>query len=108
MINGYKKIAGRGAVGDANWGANFDQSNETIQKWLAELQKNIGKTVLLSGGGGNDTHLGILAEAKIVQVDHREKKAIQVTLKNLTPKIAGESEFTPYLDSWQISVKTEG
>jgi hypothetical protein len=102
-----RKVAGRGKLGDMNFGADFNYtSEEGLRSEFEELKKHIGEVVVLSGGGGWDFHFGVLKSVEMVdvEVDGSVRKAIRVTLDHLTPSMAGRREFSPYIDSWQISV----
>ena len=98
-------IAGRGALGDHNWGGSFKTPPEELEKQRQELLKHIGETVLLSGGGGPGFELVKLLEVyPLEDAPLREppgRKAFRAKLGNCS---FGE-QFDPYLDSWQISVK---
>ena len=101
-----RKIAGRGELGNWNWGATVIRPLEELKKELRELKKHIGKKVLLTGGGGPGVHIGILVDAWLEDYVHMGKKGkgLRVKLVDLDPPIAGMKEFTPWVDSWQISV----
>jgi len=96
-----RKIAGRGELGNLNWGADFSRSKRTLQKELKELKKHIGEKVLLTGGGGHRASHHTLVDAWIEPCGKRW--ALQA---KVTPSISASMGefFTPYLDSWQISV----
>lgn len=100
----WHKIGGYGEVGDSNWG--FDTSRIETEKWLAECQKHIGETVLLTGGGS----LGKSWLAKLISVSINilgDKPTPKVRLEDIEPRFTyqGENIFEPWLGSWQISVK---
>lgn len=96
-----KKIAGRGELGHLNWGADFSRSKKVLEKELKELNKHIGKKVLLTGGGGSRASYHILIRAWIERIS-KGKWGLQAELK---PGITEWQEtFTPWLDSWQISI----
>jgi len=103
----WVKIAGRGEFGDTNWGADFSQSHEEKQAWYDELIKHIGEVVALSGGGSLDGKVwfGVLKSCDWGLCG--DKETIKVRLENLTPKMAGNHVFEPWIDSWQISVLGE-
>ena len=104
----WKKLAGRGALGNVNWGVDFDdkKSLQELQPLLKEIKKYIDKRVLLTGGGGFGSHIGILKGAKIGEMA-KGCFRIEVTLEKLDPPLAGDTTFTPWLDSWQISVEED-
>lgn len=98
------KIAGYGELGDTNWG--YDLSLVKTDKWYAELQKHIGKTVLLTGGGS--CHKCWLAKLVAVSIGILNGKSVpRVRLESIKPRWShiGENVFEPWLGSWQISVK---
>lgn len=97
-----KKIAGRGELGDLNWGANFTRSKEALKRELRKLQKHIGERVLLTGGGGNRASYHTLENAWIERFDD-EKWGLKAELSP-SPFEWQEDNFTPWLDSWQISI----
>ncbi len=102
----WVKIGGYGELGDTNWG--FDENLLETDKWLAECQKHIGETVLLTGGGA----FGKAWLAKLTGVSLRDwgrngMKRVAIRLENIKPKWSnyGENIFEPWLGSWQISVR---
>ena len=103
----WRKLAGRGEIGNENWGANFNQSEEEKKQWLENLRKHIGEVVLITGGGGRDFNLGVLKDARLVELG--DKQVVQAKLENVTPRMAFTENgiFEPYLDSWQISALEE-
>jgi hypothetical protein len=105
MKKQWKLIGGYGQIGDTNWG--FNESKIESDKWLAECQKHIGETVLLTGGGSlGKAWLAKLTDVKLEKLGNN--LVPQVRLENLKPKwdsYTKENIFTPYLGSWQISVK---
>ena len=103
----WVKIAGRGKLGDTNWGADFSRPLEELQSELVELRKHADEVVLLTGGGGNGARLAVLKDSFLATVGTEEepKYTIQVMLENLTPVLSSkDNKFDPYIDSWQISV----
>jgi len=100
----WVKIAGRGRLGNVNWGADFSQSHEEKQGWYNELIKHIGEVVVLSGGGSFDrkTWFGVLKSCEWGLCG--DKEAIKVRLENMNPKMSGNHVFEPWIDSWQISI----
>lgn len=98
----WKLIAGQGELGSINWGANFNQTPKTLQKWLKKLKAHLNETVLLTGGGGHQTRKGTLKSVKIVKYDRFD--VVRVKLSDLVPELVGMTEFEPYIGSWQISV----
>ena len=103
----WVKIAGRGELGDTNWGADFSQNHEEKQAWYDELVKHIGEVVALSGGGslGSKVWFGVLKSCDWGPCG--DKEAIKVRLESMTPKMAGSHVFEPWIDSWQISILSE-
>lgn len=115
----WVKIAGRGSLGDVNWGVDFKNGRplDQLQKELAELEKHYGETVLVTGGGGFGASLATLHSAEIVPSgigDHPSLQAnITVTEGEMCDwnwdkkphKKNKPHNMTPFLDSWQISVK---
>lgn len=100
----WKKIAGRGKLGDMNWGADFDRPLSIVKNELRELQKHIGEQILLTGGGSLEANLAVLKKAYITEPEPK-KFAVQVKLTDLEPSLGYRDTFTPYIDSWQISVQ---
>lgn len=101
----YLKLAGRGKIGDRNWGADFTTPKAELEKQLKEIKKHIGKEVLLTGGGGHSGSLHILQDVWIQHVGRSNSWGLMV---RLTPGLFEDTEeFTPFLDSWQISIKEE-
>lgn len=96
------KIAGRGKLGDMNWGADFNRPEKVVLKEHEELKKHIGEPVVLTGGGGWVWYVGVLKGIKIDEIDG--KKIVRAHITNLDMPIGGKHEFSPLLDSWQISV----
>jgi len=103
---GWKLIAGRGKLGDMNWGAEFDNNAEALKPQLEELRKHIGETVLLTGGGSffGTYWTALLADANIVPFGNDGKVALQAKLSCVNPPLGGKTDFEPYINSWQISV----
>ena len=101
-----RKIAGRGRLGNWNWGATVIRDEKVLLEELKELKKHIGEKVLLTGGGGPGAHIGKLVDAWLEDYTYMNKKGkgLRVRLVDLDPPIAGMREFTPWIDSWQISV----
>lgn len=90
-------IAGRGSPGSMNWGY-ADPDEAQINKWMVDLKKEVGKKVLLSGGGGFGINSAILKEV------WKEGDGLRVRLSNLNPpELSGGKDFTPWIGSWQIS-----
>jgi hypothetical protein len=101
----WQKIAGRGALGDTNWGA-AGRPLPVLKKELVELKKHIGEEVLLTGGGGPGGNLAILKGASIVKEGFMVgQPALKVRLVVIKGVMAGSTNFDPWIDSWQISVK---
>lgn len=107
----WKLIAGRGSVGDINWGV-AGRSLTVLKKELIELNKHIGERVLLTGGGGPGGSIATLKGARIVKEGYmRGKPGLKVFLTGIDPKyggigkFGGRESFDPWIDSWQISVK---
>jgi len=98
----WKLIAGRGELGNINWGYDDSISEKIVKKWYKNLKNHIGEKVLLSGGGGHDYNFGKLTDVKMDTFNN--KPAIKVKLENLDPPIAGRQTFEPWINSWQISV----
>jgi hypothetical protein len=99
-------IGGYGKLGDCNWG--FDDSQVETDKWLAECQKHIGKTVLLTGGGSfGKAWLAKLTRVSLDNWGRNGDKRVKVRLENIKPRwqFQGGNVFEPWLGSWQISVK---
>ena len=97
-----KKIAGRGEVGNLNWGADFTRSKKTLNKELQALRQHIGEKVLLTGWGGGNVRRVTLKDAWIEPYD--DKKWALVARLSPSPFTWMDEDFTPYLDSWQISI----
>ncbi len=103
----WQLIGGYGKIGDTNWG--FDENQIQTDRWLAECQRHVGETVLLTGGGS----FGNCWLAKLTRVFLRDwgrdgQKRVAVRLENIKPKwstLRGNNFFEPWLGSWQISVK---
>lgn len=96
-----KKIAGRGELGHLNWGADFSRSKRVLEKELKELKKHMGEEVLLTGGGGSRVSYHKLIKAWIGKYG-KNKWTLQAKLRPGLDRNGGS--FTPYLDSWQISI----
>lgn len=95
------KLAGRGSVGDLNWGANYDRTKEVLEQELESLKQHFGEKVLLTGGGGGGLRLATLVSAEIIRWDE-ERYALRAHLTgDSLPN--GRPDFNPYIDSWQIS-----
>lgn len=103
MKSKWVKIAGYGALGNSNWG--FDSARIETDKWVAECQKHIGETVLLTGGGSlGKSWLATLVSVSIALLGDRPTP--RVRLENLEPIFNHDKNvFEPWLGSWQISVK---
>ncbi|MFX0210536.1 MAG: hypothetical protein ACFFDT_31440 [Candidatus Hodarchaeota archaeon] len=97
-----KKIAGRGELGHLNWGADFSRSKKVLQEELKELQKHIGEKVMLTGGGGHEASYHTLKRAWIERFND-EKWGLRAELEP-SPFHWQKENFTPWLDSWQISI----
>lgn len=105
----WKLIAGRGKLGDRNWGADFTRPLGELQSELVELRAHKGEVVLLTGGGGSGAHLCVLKDALLTTVGDSSKHAVKVMLEHVTPSMGMRgSRFDPYIDSWQISVAKQG
>lgn len=88
---------------------------DQLQKELTELEKHYGETVLVTGGGGFGGSLATLHRAEILPEGigyHPSLKAYLTITKGdmcdyneKTWKKTKPTEFDPWLDSWQISVK---
>jgi hypothetical protein len=119
MKKQWTLIAGRGSLGDMNWGVDFKNGRplEQLQKELAELEKHYGETVLLTGGGGYTASLATLHSAEILPNGIGNHPSLQANLtvtkgdmcdyNQKTWKKTKPHNMTPYMDSWQISVKIE-
>ena len=114
----WRLIAGRGQLGDMNWGVDHQHARplSIILDELVELKKHIGEKVLLTGGGGYGTNIAILKGAEIVKQGYiRNQPGLKVYLTIIkgpmmdynqkTWKKTVPSDFDPWIDSWQISVK---
>ena len=102
-----KLIAGRGEIGDSNWGANFDRNKAKLERQLKRLKRHIGERIMLTGGGSfGKAWFGILENPRIVPFGDNAL-ALQVTLRDLLPRMSegrlSEDTFEPYINSWQIS-----
>jgi len=97
----WRLIAGRGMLGDWNWGYS-DPDPEILRKWCEALKKHIGEDVLLSGGGSG-SNLAKLTGTRMTKL--AGKPALKVTLVNLRPSMGTHHQFSPYIGSWQISVR---
>lgn len=105
---GWRLIAGLGELGDLNWCATFDNDEKRLEPQLRRLRRHYGERVLLTGGGGSGAHLATLVAARIVKERGRNGEpwvALQVDLKRVKPPLCGRSTFSPYINSWQISVR---
>lgn len=107
----WRLIAGRGSLGDINWGA-AGRSLTVLKSELRELKKHIGQRVLLTGGGGPGGSIATLKSAIIVKEGYmRGMPGLKVYLTNIDPKYGGigrsggREAFDPWIDSWQISVQ---
>jgi len=104
--NEWTKISGRGDIGDMNWGASTEGfEKEDIEPEYEKLLEHLGKTILVSGGGGRGFKLGTLKDANIIEFNGGHK--IRVELEDVRPSLLGKDSFSPVLDSWQISVKDQ-
>ena len=104
MKKRWVKIGGYGRIGSINWG--FDASQVETDKWLAECQKHLGETVLLTGGGSFGKYwLATLISVSVKMLGG--KPTPKVRLENIKPRFSnyGENVFEPWLGSWQISVR---
>ncbi len=98
----WYKIAGRGKLGDMNWGADFSSNvTQNLHRTAEKLKEHTGEKVLLTGGGGYGYNVGVLTGA---EVDYA-RNAVRVHLRDLQPKMGGRTEFSPLIGSWQISVQ---
>lgn len=105
----FKIIAGRGEMGDMNWGVNFKGlPQDRLDKWEKELKKHVGEEVFLSGGGGAG-----VSSVKLVGV-HQEvwdkntgKMGLRAELQRLETRPLQYKKgeiFDPWMDSWQVSI----
>lgn len=100
-------IGGYGEIGSWNWGFNTKEALAQSHKWYDECTKNIGKTVMLTGGGS----FYKAWTAKLTSVfwrDWGEDKVVAVRLEKIKPRWSIGKEpniFEPTLGSWQISIK---
>lgn len=103
--NELQLLAGRGALGDINWGANFDNDRSKLKPQLERLKKYIGQKVYVSGGGGFPGFAkAVLLGAKIVKFGPKAV-ALQAHLKTADKRLADDNGvFHPFINSWQISV----
>jgi hypothetical protein len=99
----WKLVAGRGTLGDLNWGpSEKDSPREKLQEQLVEMAMHVTETVLLSGGGGPGSSTAILLGAEITEESYGLR--LQVHLRDIQGAVNMET-FDPFIDSWQISVK---
>ena len=100
IILRVRKIAGRGKIGDQNWGFDPHRNPETCKAEYEELKRHIGEIILLSGGGGSEMNLAVLED-----VTWNEKfGAAQCKLSHITPPIGNRRTLNPIMNSWQISI----
>ena len=99
-----KLIAGRGKLGDTNWGATFDNNRKPLERQLRELKKHFGETVLLTGGGSlGKSWTATLINAEILPMG--DNLGLRAYLENVTPPMhCDDDKFEPWINSWQISV----
>ncbi len=108
----FKLIAGRGELTPqfaTNWGARGDgYPPEVINKWQKALEKHVGETVYLSGGGGWGIEpMKLLGVYQEVWNKDTGRMGLHAKLERLAPSKYGQPKgeiFEPWLDSWQISV----
>jgi len=106
----WKKIAGRGKLGDMNWGASLKRNKEVVDREIEELKKHIGEIVLLTGGGGTGYQIGILKKVWLYKKNGcycPQVKIVNLKGVDCFGLETEEKEFTPFIDSWQISVWVE-
>jgi hypothetical protein len=104
-----KLIAGRGEVGDMNWGVDFKGVPDSIlDRWERNLKKHIGEEVYLSGGGGYGSELvKLVGVKKDVWDKGTGKMGLRAELQRLETKPLQYKKgeiFDPWMDSWQVSV----
>jgi len=108
----YKVVAGRGSAGSCNWGGSAPDGHpvcsrptKVVLEEAKELRKYIGKKIRLGGGGGWDTYEATLKEVEIVGVNTDEYMRLIAHLEDMFPSLGGSTDFSPWIDSWQIMVE---
>ena len=103
----WKMIAGKGELGNMMWGDYTDFSEEELKRQYKALEEHKHEKVLLSGGGSYKVHVARLSDVWIEKRQNGDGewyKRLRVELTDVTPRIANDYKFTPYIGSYQISI----
>lgn len=101
------KIGGRNEVGSFNWGPSDDYDRETAEAIANEIESHVGGVVLLTGGGGHGYDVARLNGISVGNPPSNDCEAKpRADLTILYGRRFGSlgPEFTPWIDSWQLSV----
>lgn len=102
-----KMLAGRGSGPQINWGVG-KRPEDVVMKEYQELQKFIGKKLVLTGGGGFGMREVILDEVELVENALFNQPTIKTKLTIVNPKeFGGRTTFDPWISSWQLSELVE-
>jgi hypothetical protein len=97
-------IAGRGSSGPEE-GPIIIRGIDILQGELLELQKHLGKRVVLAGGGGAGSHIATLDHAEMTEMnanDINHGHGLKVFLSDIKPPLFETTIFNPWVDSWKI------
>lgn len=88
---------------------SWNEPKEKLQTILEKLKPYYNQEVFLWGGGGPGVSKAILVKAEICPAifKNHTNHTLKVYLTQLDPPIAGDTEFDPYIGSWQISAKPQ-
>ena len=89
----------------------WSEPKKKLQRTLKRLEQYYGKEVIVWGGGGAGTRVAILNKAEIEPTILRNHNGyiLRAYLGRVNPPISpsllDKKEWTPWLGSWQISVR---